>query len=142
MWIKSLCVVFSLLTFNVMALSQEASTKSPDGVELYFISPVDGATVAETFTVRFGLKGMGVAPAGVNRPGAGHHHLLVDVEVLPNLTKPLQATKNVKHFGGGQTETELTLPPGKHTLQLLLGNYAHVPHHNPIISKKITITVE
>ena len=93
-------------------------------------------------TVRFGLKGMGVAPAGVNQPNTGHHHLLVDWPRRPTSTRRLPVTDNIKHFGAGQTETELTLPPGKHTLQLVLGDHLHIPHEKPIVSQKITITVK
>ncbi len=110
--------------------------------QLYIIEPVDGATVQETFKVKFGLSGMGVAPAGQNIKNTGHHHLLIDLDKLPDLTKPLPATDQIRHFGGGQTETELTLTPGEHTLQLLLGNYMHIPHDKPVMSKKITITVK
>lgn len=117
-------------------------SKAPEGVKLYIISPVDGATVKGTFKVKFGLSGMGVAPAGVDKENTGHHHLLINVDELPDLSKPLPATDQIKHFGGGQTETEITLPPGKHTLQLLLGNYLHIPHDKPVLSEKITITVE
>ncbi len=110
--------------------------------QLYIIEPVDGATVQETFKVKFGLSGMGVAPAGQNIKNTGHHHILIDMDKLPDLTKPLPATDQIRHFGGGQTETELTLTPGEHTLQLLLGNYMHIPHDKPVMSKKITITVK
>jgi hypothetical protein len=110
--------------------------------QLYIIEPVDGATVRETFKVKFGLSGMGVAPAGTNIKNTGHHHILIDMDKLPDLTKPLPATDQIIHFGGGQTETELTLTPGEHTLQLLLGNYMHIPHDKPVMSKKITITVK
>jgi len=109
--------------------------------ELYFISPQDGDTVSGTFEVRFGLKGMGVAPAGVDSPNTGHHHLLIDVETLPPMDAPLPKSGQILHFGGGQTETTLSLPPGRHTLQLILGNYAHIPFDPPVMSKKITITV-
>ncbi|WP_226647599.1 DUF4399 domain-containing protein [Microbulbifer variabilis] len=120
----------------------EAAEKTPQQAKLYIISPKDGEKVPQTFTVKFGLSGMGVAPAGVQRDNTGHHHLLIDVDDMPDLSKPLPATKNIVHFGGGQTETQVTLPPGKHTLQLVLGNYMHVPHENPIVSKKITVVVE
>ena len=110
--------------------------------QLYIIEPEDGATVQETFKVKFGLSGMGVAPAGQNIKNTGHHHILIDMDKLPDLTKPLPATDQIRHFGGGQTETELTLTPGEHTLQLLLGNYMHIPHDKPVMSKKITITVK
>ena len=109
--------------------------------EVYFISPENGDTVSGEFGVRFGLRGMGVAPAGVDAANTGHHHLLIDVEVLPPLDVPLPKTEHVRHFGGGQTETTLNLAPGTHTLQLLLGNYSHVPHNPPVLSEKITITV-
>lgn len=109
---------------------------------VYFISPQDGDVVSREFTLQFGLKGMGVAPAGVQKDNTGHHHLLIDVDTLPAMDVPLPATDHIKHFGGGQTETTLTLEPGQHTLQLLLGDYAHIPLNSPVMSKKITITVE
>lgn len=115
---------------------------APEGAQVYFITPQDGATVGQTFTVRFGLKGMGVAPAGIDVPATGHHHLLVDVATLPLLDAPLPATEQILHFGKGQTETELTLPPGTHTLQLLIGDKHHVPMDPPVISEKIRITVQ
>ncbi len=116
---------------------------APQGAEVYFIEPLDGATVGQTFTVKFGLKGMGVAPAGTEAPpDTGHHHLLVDVENMPLLDMPLPANEQIRHFGKGQTETELTLPPGTHTLQLLIGDKNHVPMDPPVISKKISITVQ
>ncbi|MGQ7959851.1 DUF4399 domain-containing protein [Pseudomonas sp. SP16.1] len=117
-------------------------TPAPEGAQVYFIEPQDGATVDGTFTVRFGLKGMGVAPAGVDVPATGHHHLLVDVEPLPAMDMPLPASDAVRHFGKGQTETEVTLAPGKHTLQLLLGDKNHVPLDPPVISEKISVTVK
>jgi len=106
----------------------------------YIVTPSDGATVPSTFKVVFGLSGMGVAPAGVERDKTGHHHLLVDMEQLPPLDQPLGS--EVKHFGGGQTETTLTLPPGKHTLQLILGDHLHKPHNPPVVSERITIEVK
>ncbi|MDD0842294.1 DUF4399 domain-containing protein [Pseudomonas sp. Gutcm_11s] len=115
---------------------------APEGAEVYFIEPVDGATVGQTFTVRFGLKGMGVAPAGIDVPDTGHHHLLVDVSDMPLLDEPIPSSEHILHFGKGQTETELTLPPGPHTLQLLIGDKHHVPMEPPVISKKINITVQ
>ena len=115
---------------------------APEGAQVYFITPQDGASVGQTFTVRFGLKGMGVAPAGVDVPATGHHHLLVDVATLPLLDAPLPATEQILHFGKGQTETELTLPPGTHTLQLLIGDKHHVPMDPPVKSEKISITVQ
>ncbi|HTT03560.1 MAG TPA: DUF4399 domain-containing protein [Steroidobacteraceae bacterium] len=113
----------------------------PKGAEVYIISPRDGATVKNPVTVRFGLKGMGIAPAGVKFENTGHHHLLIDTAVPADLTQPLPVTDNVRHFGKGQTEATLTLPAGTHTLQLVLGDENHVPHSPPLVSKKITIHV-
>jgi hypothetical protein len=118
-----------------------ASTAIAD-TELYFISPQNGDTVSGEFTVQFGLRGMGVAPAGSEVTNTGHHHLLIDLDTLPSMDAPLPKTEQLRHFGGGQTETTLNLAPGQHTLQLVLGNYSHVPHNPPVISKKITIIVE
>lgn len=118
-----------------------ARSPAPEGAELYFISPKDGETVASQVTVRFGLKGMGVAPAGTQKEATGHHHLLIDTD-LPALDQPVPTDEHHKHFGGGQTETVITLPPGKHTLQLLLGDLAHIPHNPPVMSEQITITVK
>lgn len=117
-------------------------TAATAGAELYFIAPADGATVEKTFTVRFGLKGMGVAPAGITTEKTGHHHLLIDVAELPPMNLPIPMDDKHKHFGGGQTETTLTLPPGKHTLQLVLGDALHIPFDPPILSAKITVTVK
>jgi len=128
--------LFALLTTAVMAQSS-----APDNAMLYFISPVDGETVKNPVVVRFGLKNMGVAPAGVQMENTGHHHLLIDTD-LPSLGQPVPADDHHLHFGKGQTETKLTLTPGKHTLQLLLGDHLHVPHNPPVISEQITITVE
>ena len=120
-----------------------ARTPSPPGAEVYIISPKNGAKVKSPVAVQFGLKPvMGVAPAGVKFDNSGHHHLLIDTDAPADMAAPLPATDNIKHFGKGQTETSLTLPPGKHTLQLLLGDQSHIPHDPPVISKKITITVE
>ena len=119
-------------------------TPSPAGAEVYFISPQDGATVSSPVTVRFGLKGMGVAPAGVEKENTGHHHLLIDTDPPTGaaLDEPIPADDHHKHFGGGQTETSLDLAPGTHTLQLLLGDWSHIPHNPPVMSQKITITVK
>lgn len=111
-------------------------------VELYIISPVDGAVVSSPVRVQFGLRGMGIAPAGANLKNTGHHHLLVDVDEMPDMTAPLPATDNVRHFGGGQTEALIELAPGEHSLQLLLGDFIHRPHNPPVISDKISITVK
>jgi len=118
-----------------------AKTPAPKDAEVYIISPSDGDTVSSPVTVKFGLKGMGVAPAGVNKPDTGHHHLIIDAG-LPALDAPIPASANYKHFGGGQTETSIELAPGKHTLQLIMGDLMHVPHDPPVMSRKITITVK
>jgi len=130
------------LIYGTVVLNAELtrSVASP-GAQTSILSPANGATVSTTFTVQFGLKGMGIAPAGSNIAGTGHHHLLVDNKTTPDFSMPLPANKNVIHFGKGQTETELTLAPGEHTLQLLLGDYLHIPHEAPVLSEKITITV-
>jgi hypothetical protein len=116
-------------------------TPAPEGAVVYFITPKDGATVKSPVTVRFGLEGMGVAPAGVVKPGTGHHHLLIDTG-LPDLGMPIPNDATHRHFGGGQTETQVELPPGQHTLQLLMGDANHVPFDPPVMSKRITITVQ
>lgn len=133
-------IAFFAMTSTVFA--NELQSKSSDDAVLYFIAPVNGATVSKTFKVKFGLSGMGVAPAGIDKKNTGHHHLLIDMASLPDLTQPLAASDKLKHFGGGQTETEVTLAPGTHTLQLVLGNYLHVPHDKAVLSEKITITVK
>ena len=130
------------LAFAAGALADSLRSPAPDGAELYFIAPRDGDVVSSPFTVRFGLKGMGVAPAGVDQVNTGHHHLLIDFAEAVNLELPLPATDQVRHFGGGQTEAEIALPPGEHTLRLMLGNHLHIPHDPPVASEIITITVK
>lgn len=120
--------------------SAQAQTPATENAELYFISPKDGDAVSNPITVRFGLKNMGVAPAGIQIENTGHHHLLIDTD-LPSLDLPIINDDQHRHYGLGQTETTLELPPGAHTLQLLLGDFAHMPHSPPIASKRITITV-
>ena len=129
-------------TFYLLIFVFCSSFVSSSEIELYFIEPKDGATLNGPVKIVFGLSGMGVAPAGIDFPNTGHHHLLVDLENLPNLSKPIPADKNHIHFGKGQTQTVLQLSKGKRTLQLLMGNYLHIPHKEPVISDKITIFVE
>lgn len=125
------------------AHAQMERSAAPEDARVYFITPQDGDTVSSPFKVKFGLKGMGVAPAGVDRDKTGHHHLLINVaEADIPLNQPLPTSEQFVHFGGGQTETVVELPPGKHTLQLLLGNYLHIPHDPPVMSERITVTVE
>jgi hypothetical protein len=113
---------------------------SPPGAAVYFVGIKDGQTVPTTFTVNFGLKGMGVAPAGSDKANSGHHHLLIDTE-LPPLDQPIPSDFNHLHFGAGQTEAEVTLPEGEHTLQLVLGDKDHIPNTIPLISERIKVRV-
>jgi hypothetical protein len=136
---RNAAVVIILLLSPMLPV--EARTPAPAGAELYFISPVDGEVVSNPVVVRFGLRGMGVAPAGVEMPDTGHHHLLVDTEPPPS-DQPIPNDDRHRHFGKGQTEVSLELPPGRHTLQLLFGDFAHIPHEPPLASKRITITVK
>ena len=115
-------------------------TPSPAGAKVYFVDLQDGATIAPITTVHFGLHGMGVAPAGSEKANSGHHHLLIDTE-LPPLDQPIPNDENHLHFGAGQTEVDLTLAPGPHTLQLLLGDKNHVPHSPPVMSERIHVVV-
>ncbi len=140
--------LFGLLTAASLAVASVAyaqqeieRTASPSGARLYIISPSDGQTLSNPVIVRFGLAGMGIAPAGIEFPGAGHHHLMLDT-ALPDLDKPIPADDHHRHFGRGQSEVALELSPGVHSLQLLLGDRDHVPHLPPVFSEKIQITVE
>jgi hypothetical protein len=115
-------------------------TPSPEGAKVYFVDLKDGATIGPNTTVHFGLHGMGVAPAGSDKANSGHHHLLIDTE-LPPLDEPIPSDLNHMHFGAGQTEVDLSLAPGPHTLQLLLGDKNHIPHTPPVMSDLIHVTV-
>jgi hypothetical protein len=137
----SFCAITLAVAATGLATAQITRAPSPKGAEVYFIAPKDGATVTSPVTVKFGLKGMGVAPAGTAVANTGHHHLIIDAE-LPPLDAPIPADAHHVHFGKGQTETTIELKPGKHTLQLLLGDQSHVPHDPAVVSKKITITVK
>jgi len=123
------------------ALTLPPRTASPAGAAVFFITPGDGDTVVNPVTVEFGIDGMTVVAAGVEAAQSGHHHLLVDSD-LPDMGLPVPADSNHIHFGDASTSTELTLAPGKHTLQLLLADHAHVPHDPPVMSELITISVE
>lgn len=138
LWSAIMGMLFSGLVFADAHIS-----KSPEGAKVYFITPQNGDVVSGKVMVKFGLAGMGVAPAGVKKDNTGHHHILINTDASSvDMSMPLPATDKVKHFGGGQTETVLDLPAGKHTLQLVLGNYAHVPHDKPVVSEKISIMVK
>lgn len=135
-------------TFMTATMALAGETPSPEGAEVYFINLSDGDTVQGKVSVVFGLKGMGVAPAGTEKENTGHHHLLIDrapfgegAEDADMTADGLYADDNHKHFGGGQTETMLDLAPGTHTLQMVLGDMFHVPHNPPVVSDVITITV-
>lgn len=132
------CLLFVALP--VFAADLPRSSRPADA-ELYFIAPRDGETHASPVTVRFGLRGMGVAPAGIAFPDTGHHHLLIDAE-LPPFDRPVPADERHIHFGKGQTEAVVELAPGKHRLRLLLGDHLHIPHDPPVVSESITITVK
>jgi len=118
-------------------------TPAPEGAQTYIVAPAGGATVSNPVTIVFGLVGMGVAPAGVEMENTGHHHLLVNVDPdSVDYTGPLEATDQIIHFGGGQTQVTLELPAGTHELRLLLGDQNHIPHEPPILSEPVTVTVE
>ena len=136
-----------LLTMSILGIlavttpTAAQRTPAPPDAYLYIGWPNDGEVVGRQFRAWFGLRGMGVAPAGVTKESTGHHHMIIDAP-LPPLDEPVPADKNHLHFGAGQTETLIELPPGKHTLQLLMGDADHIPHDPPVVSKKITITVK
>jgi Domain of unknown function (DUF4399) len=136
--------LFLLVALVAIAASPaRAQTASPSGAKVYIINVKDGDEVTSPFLVQFGLSGMGVAPAGVEKPNTGHHHLLIDTRMTDEeMKQPIPADDTHKHFGGGQTEAMVTLPPGKHTLQLLFGDWSHIPHSPPVMSEPITITVK
>ena len=135
-------LIFAILWFAFYVPQINAGTPAPDGAKLYIISPMNGEQVSGPVTVRFGLQGMGVTPAGVDREKTGHHHLLINVNEMPAMDKPLPSDDNHRHFGGGQTEVTLDLGKGSHTLQLVLGDKDHIPFDPPIVSDKITIMVK
>ncbi|HVJ53676.1 MAG TPA: DUF4399 domain-containing protein [Aliidongia sp.] len=126
-----------------LAAPADAQTPSVPGAKVFFVNIKDGDTVKSPFKVEFGLTGMKIAKAGDETPGTGHHHLLIDTKLSPEeLTQPIANDDTHKHYGGGQTEATITLPPGKHTLQLVLGDWSHVPHQPPVMSQVITVNVQ
>jgi hypothetical protein len=146
---RIIAAVLISVTFAVIATCGEISaqqaakggpTPSPEGAAVHFVGLKDGATLPPKATIRFGLRGMGVAPAGLDRANSGHHHLLIDTE-LPALDQPIPNDFNHLHFGAGQTEAEVTLKPGTHTLQLLFGDKDHIPHNPPLMSPLIHVVV-
>lgn len=147
--LRLVAAAFAVSGILASAPAIAGDTPAPAGAKAYFVNLQDGATVDSPVTVVFGLSGMGVAPAGVEKEQTGHHHLLVDRPPLgegadgaDELATNLPSDDNHRHFGGGQTETTIELAPGKHTLQLVLGDQNHVPHNPPVVSEVITITVK
>ncbi len=139
---RAVIALFGLLCIAAPTMAIDLPrTEAPAEAKLYIISPSSGETVKSPVTVRFGLSGMGVAPAGTVAAKTGHHHLLIDTD-LPEMGLPIPNDAKHLHFGGGQTETTLELAPGEHTLQLLLGDHSHIPHKQPVLSQRITIVVE
>ena len=147
--LRPIAAAFVALTFGTLiacgaSSAQQARTggptPSPEGAEVRFVGLADGARLPTKMTVRFGLRGMGVAPAGLERENSGHHHLLIDTE-LPPLDEPIPNDFNHLHFGAGQTEAEITLKPGTHTLQLLFADKDHIPHNPPLMSPSIRVVV-
>ena len=139
--IKKLLSLTTLALMSMPALAGE--TPSPEGATVYFIGLEDGASVSSPVTVRFGLSGMGVAPAGIQQDNTGHHHLIINEAIEGDeLNQPIPADDNHIHFGGGQTEATLELAPGTYTMQLALGDWVHIPHDPPVMSERITVTVE
>jgi hypothetical protein len=126
------------------AQSASSQSKSPEGAHSYFVNLKNGDVVTSPFKVVFGLTpNMSVAPSGVDKPNVGHHHLLIDKTLSSEeITQPITVDEQHVHFGKGQTETMVTLPPGKHTLQLVLGDWTHIPFNPPVQSEVITITVK
>lgn len=151
-------LVIALLLFSAACGQQEATqtddaaatadqnadlrSSAPQDARIFFVNLQDGATVSSPFAVEFGLEGMAVVPAGTEQENSGHHHLLIDQQELPQLNMPIPSDSVHVHFGLGQTSTELSLAPGEHTLQIILGNHLHIPHDPPVVSEKITITVQ
>ena len=140
MWMVDMNKVYIFLAviFCSSLTAEDCNSVNP---KVYFISPADGyVSKSQNVKLVFGIDNFNILPAGINGCNSGHHHLIVDAD-LPILTRPIPSTENYIHFGKGQTEFEISLSPGKHTLQLLLGDYAHIPHRNPIFSNKITIKI-
>jgi uncharacterized protein DUF4399 len=140
---RTVLVVSAVIAAVAMTPIVHAQTPAPAGATVYFINLKDSDAVTSPFKVQFGLTGMGIAPAGIERANTGHHHVLVDTRLTEAEAKAaVPMDMRHLHFGGGQTETMLTLPPGQHTLQLVLGDWSHIPFAPPIVSPVITVTVK
>jgi hypothetical protein len=135
---------FLLILLSTATAAGAGETPAPADAKVYFINLKDGDRVISPLVVRFGLSGMGIAPAGTEAPNTGHHHLFVDAPALEGdaLNEAIPMDEHHMHFGKGQTETTITLSPGQHTLQLVLGDWSHIPHKPPVMSERITVTVE
>lgn len=132
----------AVIAVAVTTAADAGTTPRPADAEVYFISPADGATLTNPVTIRFGLKGMGIAPAGIELEGTGHHHLLINLaEDEIDFDNPMPADERQVHFGGGQTEVTMELPVGTHELRLLFADHNHIPHEPPLMSEPITVTV-
>ena len=141
--IKLALTVFLFSYFSyVYSAGGVAQSLSKDNSRVYIVNPKNNDVVKNPVTVIFGLDNMEISPAGVKKKFAGHHHLLIDVKKLPDLAKPIPADENHMHFGKGQTSVVIELEKGTHTLQLLMGDYVHIPHNKPVYSEKITINVK
>ena len=141
---RRILIATAALTMGAgLAIADGHRTPAPEGASVYFIGLEDGATLSNPVTIRFGLSGMGVAPAGTEQEKTGHHHLIINEAIEgEELNEPIPADDNHKHFGGGQTEVTLDLPAGEHTLQLVLGDWTHIPHDPPVMSERISVTVK
>ena len=135
---------FLLILLSSATAASAGETPAPADAKVYFINLKDGDRVISPLVVRFGLSGMGIAPAGTEAPNTGHHHLFVDAPALEGdaLNEAIPMDEHHMHFGKGQTETTVTLSKGQHTLQLVLGDWSHIPHKPPVMSERITVTVE
>jgi hypothetical protein len=132
------------MMLSTATFAAAGETPAPEGAKVYFINVKDGDTVTSPVLIRFGLSGMGIAPSGTEAPNTGHHHLFIDAEPLTGdaLNEAIPVDEHHIHFGKGQTEASVTLTPGKHTLQLVLGDWSHIAHKTPVMSDRITVTVE
>ena len=133
----------AIALLSTVAVAQAGETPAPANAKVYFINLKNGDTVSSPVTIRFGLSGMGIAPAGTQAPDTGHHHLLIDTTLEGDaLNEAIPMDEHHLHFGKGQTEANVTLPKGSHTLQLVLGDWSHIPHKPPVMSERITVNVE
>jgi hypothetical protein len=140
---RRVCLALAIM-LSTATFAGAGETPAPDGAKVYFIGLKDGDTVKSPLLLHFGLSGMGIAPAGTEAPATGHHHLYIDAEEPSGdaLNEAIPADEHHVHYGKGQTEASVTLTPGKHTLQLVLGDWSHIPHKTPVTSDRITVNIE